>query len=124
MRPLGVVEWFVTVCLVAAALSGCAKTALPRGCCPSTTVQEAVGGSYVAQAAADFGPLTSVHVDERSDPAGSWISPDSVTEDLLYVTDVKTVTVYSYPQVNWKVNLRAFIRRPASVSIKKATYLS
>jgi len=28
----------------------------------------------------------------------SWMAPDAASQDLLYVTDVRTVTVYSYPQ--------------------------
>jgi hypothetical protein len=108
MRSLGVTGWLVTICLVAPVLNCCARTALPVGCCPSATVQDAAGRSYSAQPAADFRPLTAAHVHERPNPADSWMTPDAATQDLLYVTDVKTATVYSYPHGKLEGKLKGF----------------
>jgi hypothetical protein len=44
--------------------------------------------------------LTAPAVSQGAVPRSqsSWISPDAASQDLLYVSDGRTVTVYSYPQ--------------------------
>jgi hypothetical protein len=39
---------------------------------------------------------------------GSWMLPEAKSEDLLYVSEVGTVTVYSYPQGKLEGKLRGF----------------
>jgi hypothetical protein len=44
----------------------------------------------------------------RSNDGASWMAPDAATQDLLYVSDVRTVTVYSYPRGKYIGTLRHF----------------
>lgn len=45
---------------------------------------------------------------DASRRAPSWIAPDAASQDLLYVSDVSTVTVYSYPKGKLEGTLRGF----------------
>lgn len=42
----------------------------------------------------------------KNDESSSWMAPDVQTQDLLYVTNTKTVTVYSYPKGKLEGTLR------------------
>jgi len=55
-------------------------------------------------------PTSALHGATALDHGGplSWMSPDAVTQDLLYVSDIRTVTVYSYPAGKLEGILRHF----------------
>jgi hypothetical protein len=62
-------------------------------------------------------PHTTVESSGRAD--SSWMSPEAKGEDLLYATNVYTVTVYSYPSGKHVGTLRGFYRPEFECSDKK-----
>jgi hypothetical protein len=68
-------------CVAAAMLAGCGGSQPPIGA-PGAMAQTAALQGQAAQ---------------RND-SGSWMAPDAASQDLLYVSDTHTVTVYSYPK--------------------------
>jgi hypothetical protein len=78
MRISGFSRYTLTSCVAAAMLAGCGGSQPPIG----------------ALAAMPQPVAPAV----RPDSDGSWMLPEAKSEDLLYITNVYTVTVYSYPQ--------------------------
>ncbi len=81
------------------ALSSCAAAALLAGC----------GGSQPSIGAPGALPLSPA-IGQYADGSGSWMLPEAKGEDLLYVSNVYTVTVYSYPRGRHVGTLRGFYR--------------
>jgi hypothetical protein len=52
----------------------------------------------------------SAAIAARPDQSGSWILPEAKSEDLLYVSNLQNVTVYSYPSGKHVGTLRGFYR--------------
>jgi hypothetical protein len=69
------------------ALTSCVAAAMLAGC----------GGSQPPIGAPGAMPQTSTTA-THADPGSSWMLPEAKSEDLLYISNVYTVTVYSYPQ--------------------------
>lgn len=44
----------------------------------------------------------------QAERSGSWIAPDATSQDLLYVTDLQEVRVFSYPRGNYEGTLVPF----------------
>jgi hypothetical protein len=42
------------------------------------------------------------------DDSGSWMAPGAASQDLLYVTDLNTVEVFTYPRGKYQGTLRGF----------------
>jgi hypothetical protein len=55
----------------------------------------------------------------RAEHAGSWMLPEAKSEDLLYVSNVSTVTVYSYPKGKLVGTLKGFYRPGGECSDKE-----
>ncbi len=58
---------------------------------------------------------------ERTD---SRMDPEAINDDLLYISNVYNVTVYSYPKGRRVGTLKGFIARSVSVLTKPAMSLS
>jgi hypothetical protein len=84
----------------------------------SLAVLAACGGSQPPIGATGALPQTSAPAVQRDD-GSSWMAPDAVTQDLLYVTDVKTVTVYSYPQGKLEGKVKGFYQATGECVDKK-----
>lgn len=56
------------------------------------------------------GPKAGVVFQAPDNPGASWMAPEAKTDDLLYVTNAYTVTVYSYPKGKLVGTLRHFLR--------------
>jgi hypothetical protein len=89
---------YLNASIAAALLAGCGGSQPPIGA-PGAMPQSATLQSLNAQ--------RSALVAQRND-GESWMAPDAVSQDLLYVSDVRTVTVYSYPQGKLQGTLRHF----------------
>jgi hypothetical protein len=77
----------------------CAAAAMLAGC----------GGPQPPIGASGAIPQTSA-IATHADRGKSWMLPEAKTEDLLYITNVYTVTVYSYPQGKLVGTLKNFYR--------------
>jgi hypothetical protein len=95
----------------AAVMSSCGSSGSPLLFAPPAT-----GWSSPAQGsvATSNGNLTA-----RSDQSGSWMAPDAKEQDLLYVSNATTVTVYSYPQGKLEGTLKGFYRTEGECVDKK-----
>jgi hypothetical protein len=90
MKSLGLGRYALSICVAAAFLAGCGGSQPPLGA-PGTMPQS---------------PAIATH-DDRS---GSWMAKDATNSDLLYATNVSTVTVYSYPHGRHVGTLKGFYR--------------
>jgi|HubBroStandDraft_2_1064218.scaffolds.fasta_scaffold04397_4 hypothetical protein len=81
------------------ALSGCVAVALLAGC----------GGSQLPTGAPGAMPQTSA-LAMHADRGKSWMLPEAKSEDLLYVSNLQNVKVYSYPAGKHVGTLRGFYR--------------
>jgi hypothetical protein len=75
--------------------------------CVAAAMLAACGGSQPPIGAPGAMAQTSA-LATHADRGKSWMAPDAAGQDLLYVTDVRTVTVYSYPQGKYEGTLRHF----------------
>src|ERR1700678_2232910 len=80
------------------ALTRCVAVALLAGCGGSQPPIGALGAMLQTSASA-------THADGRS-----WMLPEAKSEDLMYITNAYTVTVYSYPKGKLVGTLRHFLR--------------
>jgi hypothetical protein len=76
------------------ALSSCVAAAMLAGC----------GGSQPPIAT----PGAMQQTAERAEPDSSWMATDAASQDLLYVSDIRWVDVYSYPEGKLEGVLRHF----------------
>jgi hypothetical protein len=84
-RPVRISDfsrYAISICAAAAFLAGCSGSQPPIGA-PGAMPQTKALQSQGAQ---------------REDRDGSWMSPNTQAQDLLYVTNYSYVSVYSYPQ--------------------------
>ncbi len=88
MRGLDFCRYAASSCVAAAVLASCGGSQPPIG------AQGAMPRSRVASA--------------HSDRSGSWMLPEAKGEDLLYISDFRTVKVYAYPQGQLEGVLRGF----------------
>jgi hypothetical protein len=79
------------------ALSSCVAAAMLAGC----------GGSQPPIGAPGAMPQTS-GIATQADGGKSWTLPEALSDDLLYIANSTTVTVYSYPQGRLEGTLRHF----------------
>jgi hypothetical protein len=99
--------YFLAVCAAFACLSGCNNSPKlsPLGFSPPT-------GMTIARSQIGAEPLdpmfTSRETIAHGSPYDSWKDSKATGEDLLYVSDVRTVTVYSYPEGRYEGRLRHF----------------
>lgn len=91
------------------------------GCGGSQTLIAAPGGAQ--QSVRNSLPFSAAQGDvvagAKDDDSPSWMAPDAHAQDLLYVTNTKTVTVYSYPRVSWKGSYASGIYLQVNASIKR-----
>jgi len=79
------------------ALGGCVAVAMLAGC----------GGSQQPIGAPGAMPQTSA-LATHADRGKSWMLPEAKADDLLYISNVYTVTVYSYPKGKHVGTLKGF----------------
>lgn len=82
-----------------AILAGCGGSQPPIGA-PGAMPQSAVQPGVSAQRNAAIGA--------PRDDGESWMAPSAATQDLLYVSDLDELVVYSYPQGALEGNLRVY----------------
>jgi hypothetical protein len=78
MKSLELNRYVLSIGAAAALLAGCGGSRPPMGA-PGTMPQS---------------PAITQHADRD----GSWMASDAATQDLLYVSDIRWVDVYSYPE--------------------------
>lgn len=88
------------ICAAAAILSGCSSTAPQQAFAPLADSQ-----TNAVRRDSDSRALRSLAREKDA----SWIARGAITQDLLYVSDVDEVVVYSYPQGIFKGRLRRFL---------------
>lgn len=88
------------LCATAAAFAGCSSEG------KSTLLPSPVSQSALSQSGQTSPYETMAKEEQGSRP--SWIAPDASSQDLLYVTDVHAVTVYSYPSGRLEGILKGF----------------
>src|SRR5579871_4708173 len=81
-------RYALSSCVAVATLAGCGGSQLPIGA-PGTMPQ-------------------SHAIARRAERGGSWMLRDATSQALLYVSDNRTVTVYSYPRGRLEGTLRGF----------------
>ena len=97
MKSLGLIRYAaLTVGAAGALLAGC------RGSQPPIDTASAVTQSRTISARANRG--------------NSWMLPEATTDDLMYVTNLQTVTVYSYPKGKHVGTLKGFYRTAGDCS--------
>lgn len=84
-------HYALCICVAAALLAACGGLRPPIGA-PRAIPQSRVSITHAAQ----------------RDDDGSWMAADAASQDLLYISNVRTVTVYSYPQGKLVGTLRRF----------------
>jgi hypothetical protein len=92
------------------ALSGCVAVALLAGC----------GGSQLPTGAPGAMPQTSA-LAMHADRGKSWMLPEAKSEDLLYVSNLQNVKVYSYPAVFTDLSASALTIALATFSSRTRT---
>ena len=89
------------LCAVVGLLSGCGS-AKPEPNFGSLNLSAIDTQPGFYQAGRDLVPLpwtkARAATSQSPDPGSSWMLPEAKSEDLLYISNVYTVTVYSYPQ--------------------------
>jgi hypothetical protein len=98
MKSLGLSRYALVMGVVSAMLAGCRGSQPPIGA-PGTMPQSSAQSLPFAQRDA-----IAAHDGSNS----SWVAANAVAQDLLYVSDVRTVTVYSYPEGNFMGKLKHF----------------
>ncbi len=94
-------------------LAGCGGPQSPIGA-PGTMPQSTAIATHfdITSASGGSAPAgdASLRAEDRRDGPqnASWMEPDAGKRGLLYVTDVRTVTVYSYPQGKLEGQLKGF----------------
>ena len=95
--------------LACAVLTGCGSGGSQL---TNTRVQNGAPSSWIGQP--DIAPLAPPAALPRSPDQSSlgpsWMLPEAKTDDLLYVTNVHTVTVYTYPKGKHVGTLKGFYR--------------
>ncbi len=99
----------VKIYTAAIILSGCSSAAPQQAFAPPAGAQTyAVQRDLGAQRVGDLARSDRFPIAARSDPGQSWVASDAITQNLLYVSNVRTVTVYSYPRGKVEGTLRRF----------------
>ena len=109
------------LCASIVLLFGCGSgEAQPKFGSLNPSVVKAQAGSYEMPRDLEAHPLAKTRVasSQRPDLDSSWMLPEAKSEDLLYITNVYTVTVYSYPQGKLVGTLKHFYRPAAECSDK------
>ena len=107
--------------LAAVALSGCSQGGSQWALAPQPSTQ-----STSARFATSFGSEkmradASPHISSAAPPR---MPPQAATEDLLYVSNLHNVAIFSYPQGKRVGTLRVSIRKPASALTPQVTFSS
>jgi hypothetical protein len=105
----------VILCLILSALTACFGGPTVRvPSMPMTTPArlQGAGGKLVGFSRDRAAPI----LPERSDGGPSWMLPEALSEDLLYISNVYTVTVYSYPRGKHVGTLTGFYRAAGECS--------
>jgi hypothetical protein len=110
MKIAGFTLCVVGLCSTVLMLAGCtergsqlADTPVQNGASPSS-VREPLGLPQVAALG------TSGASRKEANLGPSWMAPEAKNEDLLYISNVYTVTVYSYPKGKHVGTLKGFYR--------------
>ena len=81
-----------------AGIAGCGVSRVP------ISLPEVLQGATSAAAA----PTAYLHASALARKESSWMSSHAASQNLLYVSEVRTVAVYSYPQLKLEGTLRHF----------------
>ena len=95
LRKFG--RWMLTIGSVAG-IAGCGVSRVP------ISLPEVLQGATSAAAA----PTAYLHASALARKESSWMSSHAASQNLLYVSEVRTVAVYSYPQLKLEGTLRHF----------------
>jgi hypothetical protein len=76
--------------------------------CISTAIAMLAGCGSQAPIGAPGAMAQSPAIATHADRSGSWMAPDAQAQDLLYVSNVHNVTVYSYPKGDLIGKLKGF----------------
>jgi len=97
MSLLRLARWMLTIGAVTATTS----CGVPQA--PISLPEGLRGGTSAAAASTAY-----LHARGLAGEGASWMSPDAASQNLLYVSEARTVAVYSYPQRKLQGTLRHF----------------
>ena len=109
MKAPDFIRYALTGCVAAAMLGGCGGSQSPI---PAPGVASGSAAQQVLNARSFGSPLALRNIAEAAqrDRGQSWMLPETKTDDLLYISNVYTVTVYSYPRGKHVGTLKGFYR--------------
>lgn len=97
MKASRVIQCLINTCAAATILTGCGDRVVPDQILPAQAIGASAGRLFVRRPS-----------DSAMEGKVSWMAPEAKSEDLLYVANSTTVTVYSYPEGRLKGTLNGF----------------